>query len=371
MNHGGTRSPTLPGTSPGSENLLRSRACRIHKTSDNPMCTQFRAHYPTGSLISELLLVERGTYIVRVLVQVGGVTLASGMAGASSIEQAEDQARARAIAVLGMPMTSSPPAPSVSPGATSPGSASRTKEETQHSTSTKGGTQPQEPLESPPAPTLQPPTAVSQIRQTANPSHPPTTPVSTSTPSSFFNHQSSPETVDADASVASNSISDTTGDTLATVVEETDATSDTSEDLIWSASYTHQSSQTDLGGISDETTQASSPSFDYLEVNDSITVELERVGWDNDKEGDYLQRFYGQRERSLLSNDDLLEFLHYLQAYAQTTIELKRLGWTEKQGREHLEQTYNQRSRVLLNCQQLQEFLDYLQSQPQPNQGLF
>ncbi|MBO1352157.1 MAG: hypothetical protein EBE86_034535 [Hormoscilla sp. GUM202] len=299
------------------------------------MFTQFRTHYPTGSLISELLLVERGTYLVRALVQVGGVTLASGMAAAPSIEQAEDQARQRAIAVLGMPMVS-PPAPSVS----SP-----------------------QPLE--------PPTAVSQIRQTANPSHSPTTPVSTSTQSSFFDYQSSPETVDADASVTSNSISDTTGDTLATVVEDTDATSDTSDDPIWSASYTHQSSQTDLGGMSDETTQASSPSFDYFEVNDSITVELERVGWNKDKEEDYLQRFYGQRERSVIDDDDLLDFLHYLQAYSQTTQELKRLGWTEKQGREHLELTYNQRSRVFLSCQQLQEFRDYLQSQPQPNQSLF
>jgi len=308
------------------------------------MFNQFRTHYPTGSLISELLLVERGTYLVRALVQVGGVTLASGMAAAPSIEQAEDQARQRAIAVLGMPMVS-PPAHSVSPG-----SATRTTR----------GTQP-----------LEPPTAVSQIRQTANPSHSPTTPVSTSTQSSFFNHQSSPETVDADASVTSNSIADTTGDILGTVVEDTDATSDTSDDPIWSASYTHQSSQTDLGGMPDETLNASPAPFDYSEVSNSITVELERVGWDTDKERDYLQRFYGQRERSLLNNDELLEFLHYLQAYSQTTQELKRLGWTEKQGREHLKLTYNQQSRILLSCQQLQEFRDYLQSQPQPNQGLF
>ncbi len=308
------------------------------------MFTQFRAHYPTGSLISELLLVERGTYLVRALVQVGGVTLASGMAAAPSIEQAEDQARQRAIAVLGMQMTS-PPAPSVSP---------------ESATRTKGGTQP-----------LEPPTAVSQMKQTANPSHPPTTTVSTSTQSSFFDYQSSPETVAADASVTGNSIADTTGDILGTVVEDTDATSDTSDDPIWSASYTHQSSQTDLGGMPDETLNASPAPFDYSEVSNSITVELERVGWDTDKERDYLQQFYGQPERSLLGNDELLEFLHYLQAYSQTTQELKRLGWTEKQGRKHLELTYNQRSRVLLSCQQLQEFRDYLQSQPQPNQGLF
>ncbi|MBC6424495.1 MAG: hypothetical protein GDA43_25980 [Hormoscilla sp. SP5CHS1] len=308
------------------------------------MFTQFRTHYPTGSLISELLLVERGTYLVRALVQVGGVTLASGMAAAPSIEQAEDQARQRAIAVLGMPMVS-PPAPSVSPG-----SATRT---------TRGSQ------------SLEPPAAVSQIRQTANSTPSPPTSVSASTPTSFFDQHSSPKTVDTDASVTSNSISDTTGDALATVVEDTDATSDTSDDPIWSASYTHQSSQTDLGVMSDETTQASSSSFDYIEVNASITVEVDRLGWDKNKEEEYLQRVYGQRERSVLDDDNLLDFLHYLQAYSQTTQELKRLDWTEKQGREHLELTYNQRSRLFLSCQQLQEFRDYLQSQPQPNQGLF
>lgn len=325
------------------------------------MFTQFRAQYPTGSLISELLLVERGTYLVRALVQVGGVTLASGMAGAPSIEQAEDRARLRAIAVLGMQILS-PPAPSMSPGAASPGSATHTQEEMQRADLTKGETQPQEP-----------PTVVSQMEQTANPSNPPTTPVSTSTQNSFFDHQSTPKTVAADASVyaASNSLLDTTGDILTTVLENTDATSDTSDAEILSPSYANQSSYTDLSGMSDDTTQASPPSFNYLEVSNSITVELGRVGWDAKKQREYLEQFYGQPECSLLNDDQLLEFLDYLQAYSQTTLELKRLGWTEKQGREHLEQTYNKRSRVLLSCQQLQEFRDYLQSQPQPNQGLF
>ncbi|MGK7900697.1 MAG: hypothetical protein AB4352_04650 [Hormoscilla sp.] len=290
------------------------------------MCTQFRAHYPTGSLISELLLVERGTYIVRVLVQVGGVTLASGMAGASSIEQAEDQARARAIAVLGI--VSDPPAP----------------------------TQPQTP--------------VSQIKQTSVSSNPPTTPITTGTHSSSFDRRSTPKTVAADASVyvTSNS-SNSIDNVLGAIAEPTDATGDPNDAEIWSAGYERQSSQTD--GMSDETTQASPSSFDYLDVSDKITVELEQVGWDLDKERKYLDGIYGQPERSLLNDDQLLEFWHYLQAYSQTTLELKRLDWTEEQGREYLVQTYNQRSRFLLNCQQLQEFLDYLQSQPQPNQGLF
>lgn len=50
--------------------------------------------------MSELAAIEHGQYVVRVLVQNDGVTLASGLAAASSVEQAEDQARTRALGLL-------------------------------------------------------------------------------------------------------------------------------------------------------------------------------------------------------------------------------------------------------------------------------
>ncbi len=55
-----------------------------------------------GSLISELLNIHEGKYIVRASIQVGGSTLATGLSAATSIEQAEDQARVRALVVLGI-----------------------------------------------------------------------------------------------------------------------------------------------------------------------------------------------------------------------------------------------------------------------------
>lgn len=60
----------------------------------------FRQQYPAGGLVSELAAIEHGQYIVRVLVQQGGVTLSSGLAAATSVEQAEDLARARALSLL-------------------------------------------------------------------------------------------------------------------------------------------------------------------------------------------------------------------------------------------------------------------------------
>lgn len=66
------------------------------------MYAQFLARYPTGSLVTELLQIHQHQYVVRAVVQVSGTTLATGMAAASTIEQAEDQARARALVVLGV-----------------------------------------------------------------------------------------------------------------------------------------------------------------------------------------------------------------------------------------------------------------------------
>jgi len=68
--------------------------------------SQFRAHYPTGSLTSELLKAEPDHYVVRALIQVGGTILATGLAAAATVEAAEDHARSRALVVLGLEPTS-------------------------------------------------------------------------------------------------------------------------------------------------------------------------------------------------------------------------------------------------------------------------
>lgn len=66
------------------------------------MYSQFRTQYPLGSLTSELLHMQQGHYVVRAVVQVGEVTLATGLSAAETVEQAEDQARSRALVVLGI-----------------------------------------------------------------------------------------------------------------------------------------------------------------------------------------------------------------------------------------------------------------------------
>ncbi|MCS7292838.1 MAG: hypothetical protein RMI89_07675 [Gloeomargarita sp. SKYBB_i_bin120] len=76
------------------------------------MLETFRQKYPLGCLTSELLQIHQGQYLVRVTVQVGGVTLATGLGSGGSIEAAEDRARERALMALGLSPKETPrPAP--------------------------------------------------------------------------------------------------------------------------------------------------------------------------------------------------------------------------------------------------------------------
>ena len=56
---------------------------------------------------------------------------------------------------------------------------------------------------------------------------------------------------------------------------------------------------------------------------------------------------------------------------AQTDVEMERLGWTPPQGREFLIQNYNKRGRTLLTEEELLDFLQHLQSQPTSQPEIF
>ncbi|MCI3281151.1 hypothetical protein L5470_09225 [Synechococcus sp. PCC 6717] len=64
--------------------------------------SEFHRRYPTGSLVSELLQIHDDLFIVKTSLLVGGSVLATGMAAAPTLEQAEDSARQRALQLLGI-----------------------------------------------------------------------------------------------------------------------------------------------------------------------------------------------------------------------------------------------------------------------------
>ena len=53
-----------------------------------------------------------------------------------------------------------------------------------------------------------------------------------------------------------------------------------------------------------------------------------------------------------------------------TDVQMERLGWTPQQGREYLIQTYNKRGRTLLTEEELLDFLQHLESIPTPSPEL-
>ncbi|MEM9137217.1 MAG: hypothetical protein AAGB01_07700 [Cyanobacteria bacterium P01_F01_bin.42] len=79
------------------------------------MYSQLRSQYPTASLTSDLLVAEPSHYVVQAVVRIGGTALATGLSSASTVEAAEDQARARALMILGITPSSGLSSPSFAP----------------------------------------------------------------------------------------------------------------------------------------------------------------------------------------------------------------------------------------------------------------
>jgi formylglycine-generating enzyme required for sulfatase activity len=137
--------------------------------------------------------------------------------------------------------------------------------------------------------------------------------------------------------------------------------------------------QTELETDTNETSSTAS-SIDLADIIARTNVELKRLGWTNQQGRDYLLETYGKRSRQLLTDAQLLDFLHYLESepsptaspvdfsdiIARTNVELKRLGWTNQQGRDYLLKTSGKPSRQLLTDPELLDFLHYLESEPSP-----
>ncbi|GAB4216481.1 MAG: hypothetical protein OHK0012_18870 [Synechococcales cyanobacterium] len=75
------------------------------------MLAQFRDAYPMGSVLTELLRVEEGIFIVKAQVMVNTITLGTGLAGASRVEEAEESALKRALIHAGFVQSSFKPMP--------------------------------------------------------------------------------------------------------------------------------------------------------------------------------------------------------------------------------------------------------------------
>ncbi|MBE9188049.1 hypothetical protein IQ270_26255 [Microcoleus sp. LEGE 07076] len=312
------------------------------------MFAQFRALYPAGQLICELLTIHNGKFVVRCLVQVDGKTLATGMSAAESVEDAEDRARSRSIAVLGfsdkaeaaVPVSGSPPPPPPLPSvaAVPPPPVPQSlaplpvlempvteTEDTPHqsnfvNTESKINEEPVAPVAEPERPTVDRAEAAGFVQKQ----------------------------IDSDAWLSSS---------YGEPMEELEVPNTSQSELSQGAAEIRELEPISVGIPSD----AIEDDSDTIANIDGI---LKRQGWNKKTETDCLQQLYDKSSQRELSSEQLADFLEYLEIYSRTTEEIKRLSWTASQGKDYLKQAYEKAARHLLNPEQLLDFLQYLESLP-------
>ncbi|MER3491410.1 MAG: hypothetical protein C4323_03170 [Mastigocladus sp. ERB_26_2] len=280
------------------------------------MLAQLQSLYPTASLISELVQIDHGKYIVRASVQIEGITRATGMAAAPTVEEAEDQARSRALMVLGITTT-----PQVQME-----SLSEAKSVTEVKT-TRSSEAP-ETKENVPAP---PPPRVSVSAFTPSPIDTPNLETQPSTPI--------PPTVSATPTI----------DTYSQDFEPSLAVSASPELPL-------DIQPEDFGVISNSQSE-NQPLPEISSSNVTLFPQRSHNNTPNEvMAAPAPTTRKKQKSEPVDQSDDI----------AKIGVEMQRLGWTTEQGRDYLIQTYGKRSRHLLDSEELRDFLKYLESQPTP-----
>ncbi|MBC6431987.1 hypothetical protein FM036_14875 [Nostoc sp. HG1] len=294
------------------------------------MLAQFQSLYPKGSLISELVQIFQGKYIVRASVQIEGVTRATGMAAAETVEAAEDQARTRALIVLGITNApqqsvafSSNPIP---PAQLNP------------FLNTKGGSD-----ES---------AAYSSAKD-----------------EDFVSSQW-PVVSDKEISIPPSKVRNIKPEIVTNTNEQYGYSS--------GASLPSDTYSQDLGQNFPVTTNRElefEPPVESLEITFDNQVENQTFpAISANNVTPFTPRSYSPQEDVATplvtgKRKKKAEPVDLSDVIAKTDVELQRLGWTPEQGREHLIETYGKRGRTLLTEEELHGFLKYLQSQPDPIAG--
>ncbi|MGG6296940.1 hypothetical protein ACQ4M4_21300 [Leptolyngbya sp. AN02str] len=337
--------------------------------SFSSLLAQFRAQYPGGSLVSELSTVHNQLFVVRAMVQFGGVTLASGLAAEASIEAAEDHAKTRALEAFGLHLPSTPtsaptastgtslvatplwtpaqPAPAIAPLSPPPApemdvklGATRVPVEVSlpplpHSSAIAPLPEPLPESLPEPGPEPEPEPQASSVELTADPSWDeplPEPPPELDDGPDFPDEEDAPIVADFYSHIAASSELDE---------------SEPVEDLSAIASLKRASDLLPEGTANSEAPAAKKPRRKSTELANSAPLP-------------------SPVSEPIVADSFSPATVDLSNIIAETSVELKRLGWSNSRGREHLKQTYGKRSRQELNEAELIEFLDYLKAQPSP-----
>ncbi|WP_315791834.1 hypothetical protein [Fischerella sp. JS2] len=282
------------------------------------MLAQLQSLYPTASLISELVQIDHGKYIVRASVQIEGITRATGMAAASTVEEAEDQARSRALMVLGITTT-----PQVQME-----SLSEAKSVTEAKTTRNSDVAETE--ENVPT-SLHPRVSVSAF--TPTPIDTPNLETQASTPIT--------PTVSATPTIDTNS-------------------QEFEQNLAVSANpQLHLDIQPEDFGVISSSQSENQP---LPEISSSNVTPFPQRSHNKNTPTEEVVATPAPTTRKKKKSEPVDQS----DDIAKIGVEMQRLGWTTEQGRDYLIQTYGKRSRHLLDSEELRDFLKYLESQPTP-----
>lgn len=300
------------------------------------MFTQFQSRYPKGSLITELSAIDHGKYIVRCLVQVEGTPLVTALAAADTVEVAEDRARSRALSVLGIDPTAVTKEQET-PVASSKEPVSFSSTPTTFSDPLDERGAPSRPASLPlSADTLHSPLAQpngdgisarseSQAYQPVEP-FPEPTPTNNASTFSFPEHKIDEVVSDSDLTTP------TSADDIALPNGFSSTEVEPTQDVdipVWTVEQTPQAPLEDAPAKSTSKsnsrskkadTKAAPPApssettIDFSDIIARTNVELKRLGWTNQQGRDYLLQTYGKRSRQLLTDGELLDFLHHLES---------------------------------------------------------
>jgi hypothetical protein len=315
------------------------------------MIHQFRILYPQGSLISELIKIDCGKYLVKASIQVDGITLTTGLAAADTIELAEDRARQRALEAIALDAIVGQETKQSSSLTTEKSIAESEKEIVE----TISSSTPSEAIE-----------AIETKEET------PVTPVAKKT------KKEKKKSTDREPI----SLQDEPSSNLNTVNLEPEPITEKEiekgnrdrEDLVKSWFPEQNDIEENVPDSSDRSHTES-----YLEEPEEIIQEKQGSLFDESissnfteevsvKEPDLSIQDKNQNieDRDISNSKNDYELESFADVKAQTDVEMKRLGWTITQGRDFLVTTYGKRSREILTINELQEFLKHLQSQPTP-----
>lgn len=235
--------------------------------------SQFRIQYPEGGLVTELISIHDGQYIVRAVVSNQGITLGSGLANSVDVQIAEDKARDRALAVVGI---------------------------------FADGAQPKTP---PAAPAATP----KKIEPTAKPTAKPmgeeknvsVSKSSAVTPAPSQQREDPPQPYDPDQTILAEPVPSES-------VEEEEDLGPPIDDVKEEPAVPPET-KVSAAVIALENFNTSAVPVDLSDVIAQTDVELTRLGWTSVQGREYLEKTYGKRSRQQLTDEDLMSFLLYLE----------------------------------------------------------